>query len=396
MKAVGRSTSAALAIVAGAAVAAVACSDLDSLSNVGPSSDAEGRDNDSGADGNGSLSPGDSNGVEATGVMLVHGAAFPAIRVCFSNYPTLRPQPDATVMPQANLVGVDVGSVVRIDPPSDTPGERAVKPPGKVFVIDQSTISRIAGSDDEDQPCEALLCEGPAPCLRVNRDYFEAGSIDRVIGTDAVDVVAITGCGGASFFSDGVKPAYCGAPWNAARGNLTTTVVPLFANPRVGDAGLPVQLLNLAPFVDALGTTFSVSYGDLTGDAGALTELTKTPELFKTSPNVQLELPSEDLAIYGTHGFRIEVSPKAPSTDAGAPTVVEQSLADVQALSAPTTVPDAFYNAASNYVLLAVGNPSFSAAADAGTDPRGAFHLLAIPVKDPDADAGTDGGASGP
>lgn len=385
-----------LAILGASAIAAVACSDMDELSSLGPDADSEARDHDGGADSNVGMAPSDGSSIEATGVMLVHGAAFPAFRVCFANYPALRPQPDATVMPQANLVGVDVGSVVRINPPSETPGERAVKPPGKVFVIDQSSISRVAGSEDEELPCEALVCEGPSPCLRVNRDYVEAGSIEEVIGTRSVDVVAITGCGGASFFTDGVKPAYCSEPWNAARGSLISTVVPLLANPRGADSGLPVQLLNLAPFVDALGSTFRVSYGDIRGDGGALEAITETPALFKTSESASLDIPLGDLAVYGTHGFRIDVTPKLTGgNDAGSTTVVEQSLADVQALSAPTMVPDAFYNAASNYVLLAVGNPTFSAAPDAGTDPRGAFHLLAIPVKDPDADAGVNGGANG-
>src|SRR5688572_20747864 len=85
----------------------------------------EGSSGGTGQDGGGSNSPNANNpppsdagqgAPTGSGVVVVHSAAFPSFRLCFSNHLGLRPQPDSTVMPEANLVGVEVGSAVRINP----------------------------------------------------------------------------------------------------------------------------------------------------------------------------------------------------------------------------------------------------------------------------------------
>ena len=77
--------------------------------------------------------------------------------------------------------------------------------------------------------------------------------------------------------------------------------------------------------------------------------------------------------------------------------VLDQTLEQVQAISAPRELPTTYFGIASNYALLLLGDPAprlFDGGAD--TDGRRALHLVAIPVIDPKADAGADAGPTEP
>jgi hypothetical protein len=85
------------------------------------------------------------------------------------------------------------------------------------------------------------------------------------------------------------------------------------------------------------------------------------------------------------------------TSDAGADAgprevLVRQSLADIQKLSSPRSLPADWFSVTSSYVLLSVGDPD-PRLGDGGpdSDPRHALHLLAIPLATPDAGA-SDGG----
>src|SRR5205823_5022149 len=106
----------------------------------------------------------------------------------------------------------------------------------------------------------------------------------------------------------------------------------------------------------------------------------------------------KDDAVFAAQGFRVAIRGEDAGADAGASFFVDTSLAEVQALSAPRDLPGDYYRAASNYVLLLLGDPSVPPRlVDGGSNPafdaRRGVHLLAVPVVAPN-DAGAGGDAS--
>ena len=125
--------------------AAVACGDMSESASSGTSGDGDGGGADAGFGSDAAAVPGVG---AASGVVILHAAAFPSFRLCFENYPELPPQPDVALMPAANVVGVEVGSVIRIG--------SLDRPPGKVYVIDQRDV-RATPRDPLDRKCGALI-----------------------------------------------------------------------------------------------------------------------------------------------------------------------------------------------------------------------------------------------
>jgi hypothetical protein len=66
--------------------------------------------------------------VEANALVLVHAASFPAFRVCFEGAAADLPQPSVDLMPDSNVVGVDVGTAVRLAARPETLGHAYVFP----------------------------------------------------------------------------------------------------------------------------------------------------------------------------------------------------------------------------------------------------------------------------
>ncbi|AKV01310.1 hypothetical protein AKJ09_07973 [Labilithrix luteola] len=346
--------------------------------------------------GGSTTAPGDgapNAGPVATGVVLVHAAAFPAFRLCFSNMLDQPPLPDSKTMPEANLVGVDVGSVVRVDP---------MVAPGDVYVIDQTVVQTRIGSK-EDTRCSDLICTG-ANCKKENRDYLRAGRIDTPLGQGQVSVLAISGCGNQFFVEDlKMDSRACGTGWDATHGNLHSSVLTLRPDGLSGDDSLPVQLVHLAPLLEnARGSgELSISFGALDGDGG-LDTFASNPPLFSVDEPRSLAFTKTETSIYASHGFRIALRETDAGADGGVSFVRDESLAEVQALSASKELPTDYYKTASNYALLLLGDPSVQPKLeDGGANPlydsRRAVHLLAVPVRDPDAgaDAGSTPGDSG-
>lgn len=316
----------------------------------------------------------------ASGVVILHAAAFPAFRLCFENYPDLPPQPDRTVMPQANVVGVEVGSVVRISP--------LEKAPGKVYVINQRKV--LAGPDDVAKPCGQTLRE-----FIPDIEFHVAGQLDEPIGASRVTLLAITGCGSGAYINAlGVPKEDCGPEWNETSGSLRARTLTLLPTSVATETSLPVQVVHMAPLLEAKrqpGEAIEVSFGALDAGPGALAQnVVTTPPLFDASPPVTLKLDQTKETTYGTHGFRIAV--QSNGADASAAFSVEQSLADIQDLSFSQTVPTSYYMEASNYALILLGDPRVQPTyPDGGPNPdyaRRSVHLLAVPVKAP-----TDAGA---
>ena len=336
---------------------------------------------DGGGTNTGAASP---QGPAASGVVLVHAAAFPAFRLCFELLPDLQPQPDSKVMPDANVVGVEVGSVVRIDP-LDTPGA--------VYVIDQHLVQTTPGTTGK--TCGELICgpNGGASCLRKDRDYSLAGRIDQPIGKSAVEVMAITGCGNMYFLGDvGASQSDCPAPYDASVGNLAINRLTLPPLAPATKSSIPVQLVHMSYLLDKAAKAagdLDVKFGTLA--TGPAISIAHDPTLYQGGNTTTLAVDQTNDATYAQQGFRVAIKPP----DGGAPTFsTDLSLADVQALSSPRDIPSSYYTVASNYALILLGDPRL-APSDPNYDPRRGVHLLAVPVLDPtqlDAGSGAEGG----
>lgn len=387
----------ALAAVA-ASFVATACSAIDEAAAF-EDREPRGANPDRDGGGPGGESPGTPN---ATGIILVHAATFPSFRLCFSNFPDLVPLPDSKIMPEANVVGVDVGSLVRVDP---------LRAPGTVYVIDESEL-RLPPETKTPPRCGELVAQSgtkkTARTLLKDGAYHEAGFLDRPLGEASVSVLAITGCGGKALIDaldgDGER---CGPSWNVTSGNLEAKVVDLVAPPtQPNDGTLPVQLFQLSTAIEALrgdAGTLEVAFGALAADGGApfaddggsLQPVAVGPAFTAGKATSLAFAPTSD-AVYGATGFHVRVASPLGSFS------TQLSLAAVQAASSSRDVPTTYYTTASTYALLLVGDPAHVPAAfdggkaSASYDSRRAVHLLAVPVVDPtQVDGGLAPGAGG-
>jgi hypothetical protein len=365
-------------------VAACSASEATSGFSDGESSPDGGKGGGSFSDGGGSAAP--PPGPSATGVILVHAAGFPSLRLCFESAPELRPQPDSRVMPEANVVGVEVGSLVRIAP--------LTKAPGKIYVINERYVRSTPGGDS--LTCGELV--GPSGTLLPLLEYYVAPSLTRTLGTDGVSVLAISGCGSQALLDVlGLAKESCGPGWDVTRGNLQAKVVDLATTADgATDTTLPVQLFQLSQAIEAFraSSPLEIAFGDLV-DGGAPGQTVIPGDLFEGGKQTALAIDQSQPTTYGKWGFRISATTPSSSFE------VKQSLAAIQELSSPREVPTTYYGAASNYALLLLGDPTHTAKlGDGGANPlfnpRQAVHLLAVPVIDPEADAGADAATNEP
>lgn len=380
-----------------AAAAAMACSmEADSAFDNGArapncaADDTECKSKGSNPDG-GELDGNDAKGAPGAptsdGVILVHAASFPAFRLCFENDMDRLPQPDSSVMPQANVVGVEVGSLVRIDP--------LPKGPGKIFVLRELPTRTGKKCNEYIQRTSEGVDKGLA---QETIDYIIADQeLHEPIGVKQAEVLAISGCGTKLMLakldgvtSSSVDSTSCGKDWNGENGHLIASVVPLDTTDEIPTkSSIPIRLYNMAPAVDVLKGTLSVSFGE----AGKQAPL-RTNATFEAGIPQTLSVNQDKIESYGEQAFTVTAT--LPSGD---PVTVNQTLADVQQLSSPNDNPTTYYYSASNYALLVLGDPSHRATRGDGTpnpafNPRRALHILAVPVLDPTkADAGADAGA---
>jgi hypothetical protein len=382
-----------LALIAGA----VACGEgTDSMFGGGA---------DSGADGNSSL-PGFDGGL-AESVVVLHAAAFPAMRLCFENYPELPPLPDDALMPEANVVGVEVGSFARIP--------ALEKAPGKVWVIDQRDVRATPRAPGE-RKCGALLADRD---FSINRKYQLGGHIDKPLGVGQVDMLAITGCGGGAWLQElGVSPTDC-TDYDSTSGSLVALSFPLVPSDGADETTLPVQVIHMSPLLEktrAPGEQLELTFGELeTSPDGRLPQgVSSAPPLYELGSRAMLHLDQSSQSVYGSHGFRIalrSLEAGAPSAatldasaaDASAPAsfLVDQALAEVQELSFPQLLPNQYFRPGSSWVLLVLGDPRIARRlADGGLnsqyDARRGVHLVAIPVKKAPENAATSDASAEP
>ncbi len=338
--------------------------------------------------------PGTSNeAVVDNAVILVHAAKSQSFRLCFAKEPDRRPQPDSEVMPNANVVGVEVGAAVRLGP--------LAGPPGEVYLFDEPLIRAFYpafGGAGAGPTCGQLLANSSLGNLAV-----KLGPVDVDLST-GVHLLVVRGCTG-----DTPSRTYdvkeCGADWTASKGNLSVKEITLAGSRRPGEGILPAQVVNLSQSLESMrgGRSLVISFGALDGEAGAPVHVNvaTNPLLFGSPSPVEpakLSYDSSNTAIYESLGFRVAL---VAQSDAGADSggastrVLDESLARIQKSSSPRDVPPTYFAAASNYALLVMGDPND--VPDSGADnERQKLHILAVPVIGPKANGGSDAGPDEP
>lgn len=334
-----------------------------------------------------STAPGSAGlGPTDNAVILVHAAGLGAFRVCFAAAPSLFPQPDRQTMPDANVVGVEVGSAVRL-PPVDTSARK------EIYIYEERILRPFtAPFGTEVYDCQTLTTSQgkniPEPVAKMT----VSAELSR-----GVHLLVLSGCGRNPLEGTQRTAAQCGADFDAKTGNLKLEEIELQGALRPSPATLPTQVVHLSQALElsraAAGANapLEIRYGAEGADAGAAPRTpVATNPMFLKAPNAQpaaVAYDPTDTPVYAEQGFEVTLGGKR---------LFWQSLADVARLSSPQELPSSYYAAASNYVLLLLGDPTAKGTTDAGPDDLERLHFLAVPVVAPKADAGAvepeDGG----
>lgn len=308
-------------------------------------------------------------------VILVHAARVQPFRLCFGDQRDLQPQPDTQAMPQANVVGVEVGNAVRIK--SLAPGA-----PGKVYLFEEPLIRSLYFNPDPGSgaPSCKKLIEAPTTAALA----IDLGEVKDDL-SKGVHLLVVKGCPRDAIIK--YSAAECGAGWTPEKGNLAVEKITLTGAYRNDPKKLPTQVVNLSAALETAreGRQLTISFGKLATVGKLGTTVSENPGLFKTSSPVSVDFDPDNLATFDDSGFRVQVA-----AGNGKPAIeVDDSLAQIQKASAPRDIPSSYYSVASNYVLLMLGDPN-AKLEDGGpdTNPRNLLHFLAVPVVE-----NTDGGA---
>lgn len=354
---------ASIAVAATAIAAVAACSSSDALSAFANPGDRDGglsSDASPFADSGFGGSDAAAVMIPANGIVIVHAAEFGAFRLCLESAPSRQPIPSADLLPESNLLGVDVGSVVRIDPLEAAPKKiyafavddiKTLYPPGKNGFTCGELLSsafqfahEVANlEDDLSSGVHLLVLRGSLADQDLRMEKITLNAFNRTPSTLPVQVLPLS------------------RDLSARAGNrkigITAGLVVDDADAGDGgsDAGRP------EPFVE-----------------GALPFGVVAPKM----PVTLMYDPDEEAA-FATSGFIVTLGGSldggtADAGDAGAREVIlAQSLAEIQRLSAPRALPAEWFNAASSYVLLLLGSAQEK---DAAADDLTKLHFLAVPI----------------
>lgn len=344
-------------LVLGAAFAgSVACGSNEATSAYGDAADAgtgNGSSGDFGKEGGArDASPPTVDGDPVDGVVLVHASYnLPPARVCFDDRPELRPLPDDKLMPRSNLVGLDVGTAVRL------PSLRGTTPPtSRTMTIYAESVLRAAGP--------TITCYDLDPkknlALVENKNFWRIPITASPFTDKGITVIALEGCVGDG--SAQLGPTRCGVTFeSAAKSNLRATTYH-FTAPQTG--GVHARALIVSDALRSSASTPTLAYGELGNKA------TRTPFTWqKTSSfSTELALDVPDRAdAFEAYGF-VGTSKNGD---------LEQSLAATQELSDPSELPRVLFGGPSNLAVLLLGDPSI----DSKTDPARGFHAVTVPIR---------------
>jgi hypothetical protein len=391
-----------LLLAAGAAACAASADAAFGTNGESPSGKDDGG-SPMGSSGASSSSGGSTPDVD--GVIAVHASRnLPAFRLCFSNRPGINPLPDSKLMPQSNVVGVEVGSAVHIGElrlhvqdfpdggsPKDGggatdaasadsgPAPTADAGPGTKAYVFREDVLRFRS-----QVCGDLLKD---PSLKAGTDYWPVDfpSNTTVFSNQGVYLIAVEGCV-ANAGDPQLSADTCGQPFTAGQSNLRINVQSLSAPKNPGGAFFAQVLVLSDPVRAAIRKkqTANVYFGQLDGKLDRFDQnnalLENGPPQPRDVPQ-QFAFPGDQLDSYQKYGIRAEIAQGK----------VDQTLARTQELTQPALLPTEFYRLPSNFVVLLLGDPAI-----AQTEVGRSLHFLAIPVRDPDqlGDGGADGASS--
>jgi len=337
-----------------------------------------------GTDEGGTFNPGDAgaatpNGVSAGSVVLVHASRnLPAFRACFSGYTNTLPLPDDKLMPNANVVGVDVGTAVHVGqinhkkagmdtvdadvPDYDSGVEGGVDAgpalQGPLWIIEEKLARQFypQGTDRSGWPnCDEIVKVLQENGYEGHGLYTLTGDPLSPSDSNATFVV-VKGC----LPDSTLTTTECGSTFTKSKGNLSFQLLVTTAQDGMGFDFEGVAASPAVPNGTLL--TYSVSNG-----------ATPTPgvpiEAMGISPSASSTLPTNS-GDFDMASFELRDSKNT--------LILQQSLAAIQARSSPRVLPADFFGLRSTFVLFAVGDPTV---ADK-TAPT-ALHFLAVPVQDP-------------
>ncbi|MBS2018998.1 MAG: hypothetical protein JST00_39390 [Deltaproteobacteria bacterium] len=316
-----------------------------------------------------------ADAVDVNGIVLVHAASFPAVRLCFDGTPDEQPIPAADLMPASNIPGLEMGTALRIAP------RRGAL--GRAVAYREETIRALYFNSPQSGPsCERLRKSAAIASVEVATNLADLSS--------GVHLLVLQGCAGSAD-DPSASVARCGFGWKAATGNLSLTHLPLQAFKRPSASEIPVQIVQLSHDLDVRAKQRVIGIGIGPLEAGAPFPFAEGVLPFGEavpSPPALMSTKGIELADFATTG--VFVSLGAPLDDGGMPvdagdagpreTLFAQSLADIQRRSSPRSLPPDWFASASSYVLLSVGELDPKEPDGGPGDERRALHLLAVPL----------------
>lgn len=351
----------------------------------------------------GAVAPPDASGDSGGGgldvptrMFFVHAGAnvFP-VRLCYELDGVMQPRlplpddPDRP-MPLTNYPGIAPGSAYEMVE-MDGLLEQAVEVTPVAVRADVWEVARAVDGADDPLDCTQLVCPaGQGGCLGDDPNLvvrLPTLSVESLYA-NPIELLVMSGCLGQQADDPG-SVERCGTGFDAVEGNLETHLLSFFPADASEPDKVGILVAQLSPSIDATLAASTqgellVELGDL-GDPSSRRLLTSNQPLMTVQPPVSaawLDLPA-GLDGYGNKGFVAQV--------VDGPTVVRASvslsLADVQALSEPSSLPEAYYGSSRSFVFALMGDVT-AEPASAGTpggglnpdyDGRG-LHILAIPT----------------
>ncbi len=288
-------------------------------------------------------------------------------RLCFKYQNALLDLPplpsDGTKsMPLSNFPGIAEGAAVALPAITFDTEDKGSSISIDVFAVRARLV--LNAIDDAGARCPTLVCDHGS-CLEKGPDYIFLGQVSFALGEP--NMLIVTGCAPSGVGSTLTDTSICGTNYEPTRGNLSAKATAIGSSrSRAG---------TLVKFVDIHN-----------GDAPAKWQ-TGTASTTLSSQFVAVALPSS-LSGYATSGIAFgsnESGDAGLDGEGGARGPTFFSLANVQDLSDPASVPNAFFTDG-QYVFAALGSLSMGSAINAdGTrnTTHGALRIVALRLSSP-------------
>lgn len=330
--------------ISGAAI--LGCSASGPIAAVGGDADGAGQyDSDSGK-GNPQTPDAANLDALASVVQVVNAATgLGDVRICFTPDDTMNPAwPSGTNIPQTNYPGLELGGVVELPNPELLDGK----------MLDQAFVIPA------DQLGQAEFGRKPYTCneLAMNGLFNKIPVAPIKLDTFGPRIVALVGCP-----KNVGTAARCGANFDLQNGNLhfESVYIGALVPPQANQIGM--LALNLSPSVEANvnGTMATARIGSLADPCKGTTAISTSA--FKVGVIAPTATDVTQPTAFDGEGF-------AACPISGAPLVV-RSYAQLQAATAPESLPASHFKGRSDFVLTIVGDMTVATGHEA-------LHALAI------------------